>query len=94
MDRNKLLDSIEEMVDEVRKFGCTPYALICNKKTFEKISLEIHALSPFEEKFIPLGLFFKYEFGDLRIVKFKYCPEDTVYVVDEDTYKRVVRFKL
>ena len=90
MDRKKILDAIEEMVDEVRKYGCTPHALICSRKTLEKIAIEIHALSPLEEKFIPLEMLFKYEFGDLPIVKFKYCPEDKVFVVDKDTYERVM----
>lgn len=90
MKEEKIPELIEESVDKMIEAGSKPYAIICSKKTFEKISLYLHSQSPIEEKSVPLQVWFKYEFGDLPVLKFKFCPEDKVHVVDKDTYDRLM----
>ena len=93
MDEKKILDSTEEMVDTMVKYGNTPFAIICSRKTFEILAKEIRKLDRFREfdNIIPMQMWFKYDFGDLPVLKFKFCPEDKIHVVDKDTYDRLMK---
>ena len=92
MKEKKILDSTEEMVDTMVKYGNTPFAIICSRKTFEILAKEIRKLDRFREfdNIIPMQMWFKYDFGDLPVLKFKFCPEDKIHVVDKDTYDRLM----
>ncbi len=90
MDRNKIVDAIEEMVDKMLEAGGKPYAIICSRKTFEKLGLYFPTQSPIEKKFVFRKMRFVYSFGDLPVLKFKFCPEDKIHVVDKDTYDRLM----
>lgn len=78
------------------KYGNPPHAIICSKKTFEIISKEIRKLDRFREldNVIPQQIWLKYDLEDLPVIKYKYCPIDNVYVVDKDTYERIIAEKL
>lgn len=92
MDKKKsIADLIEEAVDEVIKYGDTPYVIICNKKTWEKVALYFRKLSPIEEKVMPLQIWFRYDFGDLPVLKFKCLPDDRIYVLNKFTYTQLMR---
>ena len=94
MDEKKdIATLIQEAVDEVIKFGTIPCVIICNKKTWKKVALYFRKLSPIEEKSMPRQIWFKYEGRDLPVLKFKYLPEDTIYVLDKDTYKKLMKEK-
>ena len=90
MKESKIIDAIEEMVDKMVELGNTPYAIICSKKTWEKVALYFRKLSPIEEKCMPLQIWFKYEGGDLPILKSKYSPDDRIDVLDKENYERVM----
>ena len=87
------MEFIEESMDEMVKYGNTPYAIICSKKTFGIVTKAIRKLDRFREfdNVIPRQMWIKYDFGDVPVIKHKYCPIDRVHVVDKDTYKRIMR---
>ena len=93
--RKEILESIEEMVDSMLEYGNTPYAIICNRRTFGIIAKKIRKLDRFREldNIIPEQLWFKYSFGDIPLIKNKYCPRDTVYAVDKHTYEKIIKEK-
>ena len=90
-EKKDIATLIEEAVDSMIEFGGTPHVIICNKKTFEKISLYFRKLSPTEEKGVPKQIVFRCEFGDLPVLKFKYSPDDRIDVLDKHTYERLMK---
>ena len=92
MTGEEILEFIEESVNEMIKYGNTPHAIICSKKTFKIVAKAIRKLGRFREfdDIVPQQLWIKYDFGDVPVIKHKYCPIDRVHVVDKDTYKRIM----
>ena len=90
-EKKDITTLLQEAVEATVKYGGTPYVIICNKKTWEKVALYFRKLGPIEEKCMPLQIWFKYEGGDLPILKFKYSPDDRIDVLDKDTYERLMK---
>ena len=40
---------------------------------------------------MPLQVWFRYEGGDLPVLKFKYSPDDRIDVLNKDTYERLMK---
>jgi hypothetical protein len=92
MKEKKGIDTLlQEAVDAMVEHGGTPHVIICNKKTWEKVVMDFRNQSRMEEESMPQLLWFKYEGGDLPILKFKYSPDDRIDVLDKDTYERLMK---
>ena len=92
-EKKDIATLIQEAVDAMVEHGGVPCVIICNKKTFRALSLELRRLDRFREldNVVPLQLWFKYEGGDLPVLKFKYSPDDRIDVLDKDTYERLMK---
>ncbi|MCK4792083.1 MAG: hypothetical protein KAV87_50610 [Desulfobacteraceae bacterium] len=90
-EKKDIATLLQEAVDAMIEHGGTPYAIICNKKTWEKVALYFRKQSSIEEKCMPLQMWLKYDFGDLPVLKFKYSPDDRIDVLDKDTYERLMK---
>lgn len=64
-----------------------PYAFSCNKKTFEKIALEMREDSVFEEfkKTIPSEMYY----SGIPIFIEETVPKDKVLIIDKETYLKI-----
>jgi len=82
---------LQEAVDAMVEHGGTPHVIICNKKTWEKVVMDFRNQGCIEEESMPQLLWFKYEGGDLPVLKFKYSPDDRIDVLDKDTYERLMK---
>lgn len=90
-EKKDIATLLQETVDAMVKNGGTPHVIICNKKTWEKVAMSFRYQSRIEEESMPAQLWFKYEGGDLPILKFKYSPDDRIDVLDKDTYERLMK---
>ncbi len=90
-EKKDIATLLQEAVDSMLEYGGTPYVIICNKKTWEKVAMDFRNQSRIEEESMPQLLWFKYEGGDLPILKFKYSPDDRIDVLNKDTYERLMK---
>ena len=90
-EKKDITTLLHEAVDAMVKHGGTPYVIICNKKTWEKVVLDFRHQGRMEEESMPHQLWLKYEGGDLPILKFKYSPDDRIDVLNKDTYERLMK---
>ena len=92
MDKKKdIATLLQEAVDAMVKYGGIPHVVICNKKTWEKIAMYFGRQSRVGDNITPLQIWFKYEGGDLPILKSKYSPDDRIDVLDKENYERVMK---
>ena len=90
-EKKDITTLLQEAVEAMVKHGGTPHVIICNKKTWGKVAMYFRKLSRIEEKAMPRQIWFKYEGGDLPILKFKYSPDDRIDVLNKDTYERLMK---
>jgi len=81
-------EKIRELVDEMIEVGDKPYAIFCNKKTFEILAKELRKLDRFREfdNIIPLEM----SVDGLPVIKNEYIDDSQILVVDKNTYEKIM----
>ena len=93
----KILDRLQTTIDKfTENAGVPPYALVCNKKTYDAIALEMYQglrwerTRPFEEppkkRPWPATMTFK----EIPIIKNNDAPGNMIYAVDKEAHEEIM----
>lgn len=99
---SKLLDNLQITIDKfTENTGTPPYALVCNKKTYDAIAQELYATLRWEKtRYFKDPPSFKVStksarqeiiFRDIPIIQNNNAPDNKIYAVDECTCEKTIK---
>lgn len=97
----KILDKLQETIDKFTETaGTPPYALVCNKKTYEVIAQELyqtlrwektqHFNKPPSSTASTKAVRLEMRFSNILIIQNNDAPGNKVYAMDKKTYEEIM----